>query len=166
MTGIHWWPVNSPHNWPVTRKLLPFDDAIMIPVIGECGFLLYYSSSLGIFPNDEGVNLVRLASASAGPKGLIDNSQNVIIVVSYSHIILASWHGDIFRTTGLVREIHLQKGHMEFSVLNKQLRYRRFETPCRLYGIIVMVDYGFQQYMYASGISMQKHKNINIFPFV
>ena len=28
--GIHRWPVNSPHKWPVTRKMLPFDDAIMI----------------------------------------------------------------------------------------------------------------------------------------
>ena len=27
--GIHRWPVNSPHKWPVTRKMYPFDDAIM-----------------------------------------------------------------------------------------------------------------------------------------
>ena len=24
--GIHRWPVNSPHKWPVTRKTFPFDD--------------------------------------------------------------------------------------------------------------------------------------------
>ena len=29
---IHRWPVNSPHKWPVTRKMFPFDDVIM----GEC----------------------------------------------------------------------------------------------------------------------------------
>ena len=28
--GIHQWPVNSPHKWPVTRKMFPFDDIIMI----------------------------------------------------------------------------------------------------------------------------------------
>ena len=28
--GIHWWPVNSPHKGPVTRKMFPFDDVIMI----------------------------------------------------------------------------------------------------------------------------------------
>ena len=28
--GIHRGPVNSPHKWPVTRKMLPFDDVIMI----------------------------------------------------------------------------------------------------------------------------------------
>ena len=27
--GIHRWPVNSPHTWPVTRKMFPFDDVIM-----------------------------------------------------------------------------------------------------------------------------------------
>ena len=27
--GIHRWPVNSPHNGPVTRKMFPFDDVIM-----------------------------------------------------------------------------------------------------------------------------------------
>ena len=29
MRGIHRGPVNSPHNWPVTRKMFPFDDVIM-----------------------------------------------------------------------------------------------------------------------------------------
>ena len=27
--GIHWWQVNSPHKWPVTWKVFPFDDIIM-----------------------------------------------------------------------------------------------------------------------------------------
>ena len=28
--GIHQGPVNSPHKWPVTRKMFPFDDVIMM----------------------------------------------------------------------------------------------------------------------------------------
>ena len=28
--GIHRGPVNSPHKWPVARKMLPFDDVIMV----------------------------------------------------------------------------------------------------------------------------------------
>ena len=28
--GIHRRPVNSPHKWPVTRKMFPFDDIIMM----------------------------------------------------------------------------------------------------------------------------------------
>ena len=27
--GIQRWPVNSPHKWPVTRDVFPFDDVIM-----------------------------------------------------------------------------------------------------------------------------------------
>ena len=27
--GIHRWPANSPHKWPVTRKIFPFDDVTM-----------------------------------------------------------------------------------------------------------------------------------------
>ena len=27
--GIHRGPVNSPHKWPVTRKMFPFEDGIM-----------------------------------------------------------------------------------------------------------------------------------------
>ena len=42
--GIHRWPVNSPHKWPVTRKMFPFDDVIMsysfFPVISACLYLL------------------------------------------------------------------------------------------------------------------------------
>ena len=31
--GIHRWPVNSPHKGPVTRKMLPFDDVIMMHIL-------------------------------------------------------------------------------------------------------------------------------------
>ena len=30
--GIHRGPVNSPHKWPVTRKMFPFDDVIKLLV--------------------------------------------------------------------------------------------------------------------------------------
>ena len=33
MWGIHRRPVNSPHKWPVTRKMFPFDDVIMVNVL-------------------------------------------------------------------------------------------------------------------------------------
>ena len=35
--GIHRWPVNFPHKWPVTRKMFPLDDVIMhTPTWGKC----------------------------------------------------------------------------------------------------------------------------------
>ena len=31
--GIQRGPVNSPHKWPVTRKIFPFDDVIMLLIL-------------------------------------------------------------------------------------------------------------------------------------
>ena len=31
--GIHRWPVNSQHKWPVTRKMFPFDAVIMVILV-------------------------------------------------------------------------------------------------------------------------------------
>ena len=36
--GIHWGPVNSPHKWPVTHKMFPFDDVIV--------YLILFSNSV------------------------------------------------------------------------------------------------------------------------
>ena len=33
--GIQRGPVNSPHKWPVTRKMFPFDDVIMMLICRE-----------------------------------------------------------------------------------------------------------------------------------
>ena len=32
VSGSHRGPVNSPHKWPVTRKMFPFDDVIMLSI--------------------------------------------------------------------------------------------------------------------------------------
>ena len=39
--GIHRGPVNSPHKWPVTRKMFPLDDVIMKPVWIFYGIYIY-----------------------------------------------------------------------------------------------------------------------------
>ena len=36
--GIRQWQVNSPHKWPVTQKMFPFDDVIMDTYIS---YLIY-----------------------------------------------------------------------------------------------------------------------------
>ena len=48
--GIHRGPVNSPHKWPVTRKMFPFDDVIMYEIY-------FVSCSLYVLPC--GVALLR-----------------------------------------------------------------------------------------------------------
>ena len=42
--GIHRRPVNSPHKWPVTRKMFPFDDVIMIWTNGGLVYWRIYAS--------------------------------------------------------------------------------------------------------------------------
>ena len=39
LRGIHRGQVNSPHKWPVTRKMFPFDDVIMSTVPAQDHFL-------------------------------------------------------------------------------------------------------------------------------
>ena len=38
--GIHREPVNSPHKWPVTRKMFPLDDVVMF----LCGLAIHCST--------------------------------------------------------------------------------------------------------------------------
>ena len=45
---IHRWPVNSPHKRTVTRKMLPFDDVIMLPAWRE--HHRYCRTTLSIMP--------------------------------------------------------------------------------------------------------------------
>ena len=37
--GVHRGPVNSPHKWPVTRKMFPFDDVIMWNLVLSSNFV-------------------------------------------------------------------------------------------------------------------------------
>ena len=56
LEGIHRWPVNSPHKGPVTRKMFPFDDVIMIyfsvsgfpswAIIIVCSFIVIIYTSI------------------------------------------------------------------------------------------------------------------------
>ena len=52
--GIHRGPVNSPHKWPVTRKMFPFDDVIMVSI--------KWSDQWDIKPVRQLINQVKKAS--------------------------------------------------------------------------------------------------------
>ena len=49
--GIHRGPVNSPHKWPVTRKMFPFDDVIMYAGNGTSNALTIHSTIYKISTN-------------------------------------------------------------------------------------------------------------------
>ena len=40
--GIYRGPVNPPHKWPVTRKMFPFDDVIMVPTTYPHGVIMFH----------------------------------------------------------------------------------------------------------------------------
>ena len=57
--GIHRGPVNSPHKWPVTRVMVPFDDVIMniktklyVPPVPLCNLCSVISAKLGCLESD------------------------------------------------------------------------------------------------------------------
>ena len=55
--GCYRWPVNSPHNGPVTRKMFPFDDVIMIWVLTHWGRIMNICiSKLTIIGSDNGLS--------------------------------------------------------------------------------------------------------------
>ena len=41
--GIHRWPLNSPHKWPETRNMFPFDDVTMYHGISNIAHWMFYS---------------------------------------------------------------------------------------------------------------------------
>ena len=57
--GIHRWPVNSSHKWPVTRKMFPFDDIIM-----ACWLVGAWEAWVRILVSSEEDNLFPLDSKS------------------------------------------------------------------------------------------------------
>ena len=62
MRGIHRGPVNSPHKWPVTRKMFPFDDVIMqqlVLLICDCPQIC-----LKLSPQTRDKRLIKLVSTS------------------------------------------------------------------------------------------------------
>ena len=112
--GIHWWLMNSPHKGPVTRKMFPFDDVIMIYVI------IMPSNSL-LFHGLYRANLTELLHTYCNEKGLYvhcwicftkrevenpkakwmyttlpDDSLNSLPVMRYKEMALARLHGISF----------------------------------------------------------------------
>ena len=48
--GIHRWPVNASHKWPVTRKMFQFDDVIMVWIIDTRDTIVFHFQLNQSFP--------------------------------------------------------------------------------------------------------------------
>ena len=92
--GIHRWPVNSPHKGPVTRKMFPFDDVIMIHDLTSAAVFLnslrprqngrHFADDTfnRIFVN-ENVRISNKFSLKFVPKGPINNIQALVQIMAW-----------------------------------------------------------------------------------
>ena len=101
--GIHWWPVNSPHKGPVTRKRFPFDDVIMFIMIDDCS----RNDSQQICGNFSPIWNACSVSNKIGIRTFdlrMPNLQMIDIGFTASEgkkmIMMTSSNGNIFRVTG------------------------------------------------------------------
>ena len=68
--GIHRGPVNSPHKWPVTQKVFPFDDVIICLLIAStCTMNWFFRHMLKEYVGDQ---LGRIYSSSLPQQMTID----------------------------------------------------------------------------------------------
>ena len=99
--GIHRGPVNSPHKWPVTRKMFPFADVIMIlPAWG----LIIRAYSRSAPSQWETALLLYRRLPLAGHKPRISRGL-IILSSSFQHYDVIKWK-HFPRYWSFVREIH------------------------------------------------------------
>ena len=85
--GIHRGPVNSPHKWPVTRKMFPFDDVIMIiSNFSYCFVVWMFTSkfSLNNLENSERRALIFVCNDS------VSNYSELLEICRYQGVRLAT----------------------------------------------------------------------------
>ena len=85
--GIHRGPVNSPHKWPVTRKMSPFDDVIMVTTQSVAGQNSGERSHGGA-----PWALLGNATIALGAPWHLHGMENVKLFAIFSHIFVRS-HG-------------------------------------------------------------------------
>ena len=72
--GIHQWPVNSPHKWPVKREIFPFVDIIMMYLVTghspQCS-LVAIRSILAVWASD--------------PVLICNRTQDIILLYTKAH---------------------------------------------------------------------------------
>ena len=96
--GIHRGPVNSPHKWPVTRKIFPFDDVIMSNSIRQS---ICHSSHLSL-----GANTVNASTSVTIPRVNIAALSRGSVQIDRSEL------GINYANTSLLLSHMLAEGHI------------------------------------------------------
>ena len=125
--GIHQWPLNSSHKWPLTRKMFPFDDVIMQKVLHFPEFVLIISLW---FSKCIGINLHRNGICA---KQLIVVIQEMIIayLTKFNHIEVC-WCITSIQVVQAFWKLHTARRHDIATHRNdwsqKKGTYREFKT--------------------------------------
>ena len=93
--GIHRWPVNFSHKRPVTQKMFPFDDVIMVPpVIGKSSAMRKAFLCHDTFINIYKYIYMRLQSLTRKPFDIFTFGEVKLHLVRV--ILCSEWHGAWF----------------------------------------------------------------------
>ena len=154
--GIHRRPSNSPHKWPVTRKMCPFDDVIMLKlksreipftrnICNNCGIIVkicteHDSVIVTVYPKKYAHGFVVLCFVVV-MQSFIMNSHEVFI-----HI-----HQGCFAGTGaIVRLPQCQwskpDAYGKISQCITTTKHSKAKTVCIFLGIYCMVSYRYVTY--------------------
>ena len=96
--GIHRGPVNSPHKWPVTRKMSPFDDVIML-----CRILKIYSFWKTV--SCHGTNFIVTIMAPEVVIVIITSdaaSDDKVTLSVYQNCVVTDYLAVVYRAPGLI----------------------------------------------------------------
>ena len=103
--GIHRWPGNSPHKWPVTRKMFRFDYVIMWSVFfflfrcrpinlthwGPDKMAAIFHTTFRIFFLNENAWIAFTLSLKFVPKGPINNIPELVHIIAWGRIGDKPW---------------------------------------------------------------------------
>ena len=101
--GIHRWPVNFPHKWPVTRKMFPFDHVIMkvvLNILHHNWYRIYFIQFC------YGCNIIKLI-----PYMFI-----IIYIWLHHHVFSSSNKSIMYHTPGCVLIKHISSSLLKMSV--------------------------------------------------
>ena len=90
--GIHRWPVDSPHKGPVTRKMFPFDDVIML---GWIHAITIYTWIMNIYLVDGDFCMFNIFIHWTCFTSYMSDNISMIYIYSLSSVKLTSWYHNI-----------------------------------------------------------------------
>ena len=111
--GIHRGPVNSPHKWPVTRKMFPFDDVIMLIPVHAAYIVRHLICDPALHKHLQGWRVIISLYS--------ERVTHCVVIGSQQQLLAPSLHGLITLTTILIKHHMNWFGWLWCCVLTAQL---------------------------------------------